>query len=508
MTDTVPSIFSKAASSNPHGTAIITEDCSAFSYAFLSDEVERLASQLALLSVRHGDAVALVLPNSIRFMACFLAVTRAGAVAAPLNPAYTENEFRFYIEDSDCRLVILDSEAEEAKKAASSLGVDILEVSATDDSFIVLSRNGGQLSGSADPIPPAPDDIALLLHTSGTTSRPKGVPLSHRNIVASLLNVAKSYSLSVEDKSLIVMPLFHVHGLMGAALSTLSTGGAIVVPPRFSASRFWQLQQTTGATWYSASPTIHQVLLMRADDDEAPRSGFRFIRSCSAALTTETLKGLENRFDAPVLEAYGMTEAAHQMSTNPLPPGERRPGSVGTATGVKISIMDMESQGSILPPNTKGEIVIRGENVMGGYRNNPEATRDAIKDGWFRTGDQGFLSEDGYLTLTGRIKELINRGGEKISPLEIDEVLKQHPSVLEAVAFSVPDKKYGECVRAAVVLRESMTEEMLKIHCREKLADFKVPDVIYVTNSLPRTATGKIQRRTVAAGFAPSAGDG
>ncbi len=296
------------------------------------------------------------------------------------------------------------------------------------------------------------------------------------------------------------MPLFHVHGLIGAALSTLLTGGRVVIPPRFSASRFWDDQRSYGATWYSAVPTIHQILLMRADSDGAPAESFRFIRSCSAALAPSVFGDLETRFGAPVLEAYGMTEASHQMSSNQLPPGQRAPGTVGTGTGVEISIMD--EAGVLLGLDTSGEVVIRGPNVTHGYHNNPEANAEAFTNGWFRTGDQGFLDDGRVLTLTGRIKELINRGGEKISPLEVDAVLLQHPCVAEAVCFGVPDVKYGEAVQAAVVLSSEGSEAEIRSFCGGHLAEFKVPDRVYLVDSLPRTATGKIQRRHVAAEFA------
>jgi acyl-CoA synthetase (AMP-forming)/AMP-acid ligase II len=289
---------------------------------------------------------------------------------------------------------------------------------------------------------------------------------------------------------------------MGASLSTLNSGGSLVIPPRFSATTFWDIQRENSATWYSAVPTIHQILLMRADDDGAPHQSFRFIRSCSSALAPAVFERLEDRFGAPVLEAYGMTEASHQMSSSPMPPGERIPGTVGQATGVQVAIMDMAATGDMQNKGDIGEIVIKGENVMHGYNNNPEANTEAFVDGWFRTGDQGFLSEAGYLTLTGRIKELINRAGEKISPLEIDGVLLKHPAVAEAVCFAVPDEKYGEVVHAAVVLKGDADAESIRTFCREQMADFKVPDLIHITDSLPRTATGKIQRRHMVAAFA------
>jgi acyl-CoA synthetase (AMP-forming)/AMP-acid ligase II len=442
-----------------------------------------------------------VLPNGLDYMVLFLAVARAGAIAAPLNSAYQADEFKFYMEDASSQLAILPPGPHAGREAATQLGIPTMDAR-LEGAKVVLEADGKKLTKSKDATPPSPDDVALFLHTSGTTSRPKGVPLRHSNLVASLRNISATYQLTPDDVAMVVMPLFHVHGLIGVTLSTFYTGGSVVVPSRFSRSAFWPTRKDTSATWYSAVPTIHQVLLAGAEGDNAPHESFRFIRSCSSALAPSVFQELEARFGAPVLEAYGMTEASHQMASSPLPPGERYAGTVGTPTGVEVAIMDMDKKGSLLPANKRGEVVIKGPNVMKGYNNNPEANADAFVNGWFRTGDQGFLDPKGYLTLTGRIKELINRGGEKISPLEVDAVLLQHPAVAEAVCFAVPDVKYGEVVQAAVVLDGAADAESIRAFCRQRLADFKVPDVIYITDSLPRTATGKIQRRHVATAFA------
>jgi acyl-CoA synthetase (AMP-forming)/AMP-acid ligase II len=302
-----------------------------------------------------------------------------------------------------------------------------------------------------------------------------------------------------------VMPLFHVHGLVASTLATLSTGGTVVVPTKFSPLSFWGVAQDVGATWYSAVPTIHQLLLARVKPG-APRpagaSKLRFIRSCSASLPPQVMHDLEAAFGAPVLEAYGMTEAAHQMSTNPLPPAPHLPGSVGLGTDVKITIRD--SEGKVLAAGERGEVCIFGPNVITGYENNPEANATAFFEGsWFRTGDQGMLDENGYLTLTGRLKEMINRGGEKISPREIDEVLLTHPAIAEAVCFGVPHGTWGEEVEAAVVLREGETASNADLiaFCKERLADYKRPKQIHITQAIPRTATGKIQRGAVAKAY-------
>ncbi|MGH2542772.1 MAG: acyl--CoA ligase, partial [Ardenticatenaceae bacterium] len=419
--------------------------------------------------------------------------TRAGAVAAPLNPAYTIDEFKFYMEDANSQLFITSLSDEAGRKAAESLSIPVMIAALSSSGRVEFSKAGTSLTRWVDAEPPSPGDAALLLHTSGTTSRPKAVPLTHGNIMTSIRNISTTYQLTPYDTAMVVMPLFHVHGLIGVSLSTLSTGGTIVVPPRFSAGQFWPLQKETGATWYSAVPTIHQILLARAEDDEAPHTSFRFIRSCSSALARPVFEQLERRFGAPVLEAYGMTEAAHQMASNPLPPSNHYAGTVGRGTGVEIAVMD--ENWNVVPDGAPAHVMIRGANVTHGYLNNPQANAESFRDGWFSTGDQGHININGYLTLTGRYKELINRGGEKISPNEIDEVLLSHPCVADAVAFAVPDAKYGEAVYATVVLKADSTEEAIRDFCREHIAEFKVPDRIIVTDQIPRAATGKIQRR-------------
>ncbi len=484
----------------PADDAVVVPDGPTLSYAGLGHQVERVAGLLAAAGDVRGRPISIVLGNNLEFLVTFLAVARAGAVAAPLNPAYTVDEFKFFMEDADAALAVLPPGGHAARDAAAQLRIATVDA-AWDGLHVTLSRDGAALDRATDPAPPSPGDVALFLHTSGTTSRPKGVPLTHANLMASLGNIKATYALAPDDVAMVVMPLFHVHGLIGVALSTFNSGGSIVVPPRFSAGAFWPVQRATGATWYSAVPTIHQILLTRADDDGAPGASFRFIRSCSAALVPAVFEQLESRFGAPVLEAYGMTEASHQMSSNPLPPGERAPGTVGMGTGVEIGIMD--EAGAMAATGERAEVVIRGPNVTHGYNNNPEANAEAFTHGWFHTGDQGLLAADGRLTLTGRLKELINRAGEKISPLEVDAALLDHPAVAEAVCFAVPDVKYGEVVQAAVVLSSDADEAAIQAFCREHLAEFKVPERIYIADSLPRTATGKIQRRHVSAAFAP-----
>ena len=467
-------------------------------YSELKSLVSEISTKLNEFGTINEKPIVIVLKNNAEFIISFLGVTSTNAIAAPLNPEFTEEELRFYLDDIQPSLVITNN-GHKVVKEAELKNIPTCLVS-YDGSRVDLEFNG-EIIGITDSNKPDGENSCLFLHTSGTTSRPKGVPLKHKNLLRSLDNIVNTYELSEKDTAMVVMPLFHVHGLIGVALSTLASGGEIIIPEKFSASSFWKIQKEYNATWYSAVPTIHQILLLRADDDNAPKKSFRLIRSCSAALAPSVLEELEQRFGAPVLEAYGMTEASHQMSSNPLPPSKRKAGSVGVPTGVDISIMSMEKIGEMLPIEGIGEVVIKGENVTDGYHNNEEANNDAYINGWFRTGDQGFLDKDGYLNLTGRIKELINRGGEKISPLEVDSVLIKHPSVNEAVCFAYPDEKYGEVVHAALVINSDISEVEIQEFCSNSLAKFKIPEKIHFTDSLPRTATGKIQRRNVAKFF-------
>jgi acyl-CoA synthetase (AMP-forming)/AMP-acid ligase II len=480
-------------------TAVIApEQNLRMTYGELRTQIQAVAEALAACGVNRGDRIGMALPNGLPNIVTFLAASLAGT-AAPLNPAYKAEEFRFYLEDTNAKVLLLPPDGvDEARAAAGDIPILTVDMDAAG----TVSLRG--VSARKPVAPPQPDDVALILHTSGSTGRPKRVPLRHENLAISAGNVARSYQLSPSDVSLCVMPLFHVHGLVASTLATLSTGGTVVVPSKFSPLSFWQTAKEHGATWYSAVPTIHQLLLARVKKDSPRPAGaekLRFIRSCSASLPPQVMHELEAAFGAPVLEAYGMTEAAHQMASNPLPPSPRVPGSVGRGTDVQISIMD--DQRRHLPAGERGEVVIKGPNVVRGYENNPEANASSFVDGWFRTGDQGVLDERGYLTLTGRLKEMINRGGEKISPREIDEVLLAHPKVAEAVAFGVPHTSWGEEVAAAVTLNGDATEAELLAFCKERLADFKRPKQIHITTAIPRTATGKIQRRIVAQAFAP-----
>ncbi|HVB44003.1 MAG TPA: AMP-binding protein [Streptosporangiaceae bacterium] len=486
---------------------VVPEDGQVLTFGQLADRVETLAGRLAAAGVRRGDRVALTLPNGPEVVQILLAITALGAAAAPLNPAYTRSEYVFFLEDIAPRVFLIPaSRPEAAVSAAEACSITVLTAQAGADGPPALFVAGNELGSQSGFEHGQPDDVAMVLHTSGTTSRPKQVPLRQRNLMASARTIAAHYQLSPADVSFCVMPLFHVHGLVASTFAALGSGGSVIVPRRFTPLRFWPQAREYGATWLSAGPTLHQMILDRAGA-EGPPGTLRFARSCSSALSPALWQRAEVGYGVPVLEAYGMTEASHQMASNPLPPGERIPGSVGVPTGTEIGVADRD--GALLPGENAGEVVIRGPGVMSGYVNNPAATAEAFYGDWFRTGDRGII-RNGYLYLEGRLKEMILRGGENISPAEIEQVLLAHPAVKDAVCFGVADEKYGELVSAAVTLQADAEAKALIDHCRERLAAFKVPASIHVLDQIPRTATGKVQRRRVGESItgtaAPAAG--
>jgi acyl-CoA synthetase (AMP-forming)/AMP-acid ligase II len=478
-----------------HTAVIVPELRVHVTYDSLRQQVLAMANALASAGIRRGDAVAIALPNGLPAIVSFLAASIAGT-AAPLNPAYPYEEFHFFLGDTNARILLCPPVgAEFARSAAADRKIPVFSVEMLPNGSVNLI---GAPSGVTATEPTA-DDIALILHTSGSTGRPKRVPLRHFNLAVSSANIANTYGLSEEDVSLCIMPLFHIHGLIGSTMATLLSGGAVVVPAKFNALSFWRTVREHRVTWYSGVPTMHQLLMARTHHKPVEAGTLRFIRSCSAPLSPELIHKIENEFGVPFVEAYGMTEASHQMTSNPLPPRHRKAGSVGVGTGLRVRIMD--KNGNSLENNQRGEIAIQGANVFRGYENNPEANTRAFVNGWFRTGDQGFLDDDCYLHLTGRIKDIIIRGGENIAPHEVDEILLRHPAVAAAVTFGRAHPTLGEEVAAAVVLHEShgATESALIKHCRESLAEYKCPKKIYLVKSIPTTATGKIRRRVVAA---------
>ena len=494
---TIPHLVLSSAQNSPDRPALLAPNRVPLMYAQLASGVAAVDARLGELGIGRNDRVAMVLPNGPEMALAFLWVASAAA-SAPLNPAYRAPEFDFYLSDLDARaLVVLPGDDSPAVAVARARHIPVIELIPCTDGpagLFTLVGEARPLASSAGPA--QPDDLALVLHTSGTTSRPKMVPLTHRNLCASADSIRQSLQLTPRDRCLNVMPLFHIHGLDAALLASWSAGASVVCTPGFYAPQFFPWLETFQPTWYTAVPTMHQAILARAaaNQDVIAAARLRFIRSCSAALPPKVMAELERTFNAPVIEAYGMTEASHQMASNPLPPGIRKPGSVGVAAGPEVAIM-AEDGDELLPAGEIGEIVIRGPNVMHGYANNPEANARAFTQGWFRTGDQGYMDEDGYVFITGRLKEIINRGGEKISPREVDEVLLDHPAVAQAVTFALPDADLGEDVAAAVVLREpGATEKELRRFASLRLAPFKVPRRIVIVDEIPKGPTGKIQR--------------
>ena len=484
------------AAGRDRGVAIAASGAAPLTYAGLRELVGETIAALNALGIGRGDRVAIVLPNGPEMATAFLAVASA-ATSAPLNPTYRADEFEFYLGDLGAKALVIEAGgASPALAAANELGIAVLTLTPDRERGAGGFRLSGETLGSAArPGPADPEDIALILHTSGTTSRPKIVPLTQANVTKSAGNIAASLDFDEIDRGLNVMPLFHIHGLIAGLIAPLSRGGSVFCTPGFNALKFFAAMEEVAPTWYTAVPTMHQAILTRAaqNKDVIARHLLRFLRSSSSSMPPQVIGELEATFHAPLIEAYGMTEAAHQMASNPLR-GVRKPGSVGLAAGPEIAIMD--EAGALLGAGETGEIVIRGENVTPGYENNAKANAEAFTHGWFRTGDQGVIDAEGYVTLTGRLKEIINRGGEKISPREVDEALMDHPAVLQVVTFGVPHDKLGEDVGAAVVLREGMsaTEVELKTFLSTKLAPFKTPRKILFLTEIPKGATGKLQR--------------
>jgi acyl-CoA synthetase (AMP-forming)/AMP-acid ligase II len=439
--------------------------------------------------------VAIVLPNGPCLASAFLAAA-ASAAAAPLNPAYQEREFEFYLSDLRAAALIVGEDLDSpSRRVAQRMGISLIElIPSRDEAGIFTLREISRARGGKSRAPSSAPPASLLLHTSGTTSRPKLVSLTQANLLASATNVARSLQLRASDRCLNVMPLFHIHGLVGATLSTLVSGGAVFCTEGPAFPSFFDWLHERSSTWYTAVPTIHQAILAAAKKISPIQHRLRLIRSSSAALAPPTLEALESLFGVPVIEAYGMTEAAHQMASNPLPPDRRKAGSVGRAAGPRIGIMS--EKGDLLAASAQGEVVIQGPNVMAGYEGNAEANRASFVGKWFRTGDLGFLDEEGYLFLVGRIKEQVNRGGEKVSPKEVDEALLAHPAIALATAFGMPHPTLGEDVAAAVVLREgaSTSESDVRTFLAGRLAAFKVPQRILFVKEIPKGPTGKVQR--------------
>src|SRR5262245_25156691 len=481
----------------PEAVAIVTPGRVPLTYSSLRCHINNVVRQLGAIGVGRNDRVAIVLANGPEMAVAFLAVA-AGATAAPLNPAYRASEFEFYLSDLNAKALLVHAgEDSPAKAVAQKKRIPIIELSPRLDKQAGLFTLSGCDHHQLAPTDfGRPDDIALVLHTSGTTSRPKIVPLTQNNICTSARNISVSLRLGKGDRCLSVMPLFHIHGLIGAVLSSLAAGGSVVCTGELQVASFFQWMDEFEPTWYTATPAMHQAILACAKEHQGiiATHRLRFIRSGSAPLPPQVMAELERTFGVPVIESYGMTEASHQIASNPLPPRKRKAGSVGLPVGCQIAIMDQA--GNLLPPGKTDEIVIRGPNVTLGYERNPAVNESSFTNGWFRTGDQGHMDSECYLFITGRLKEIINRGGEKISPREVDEVLLEHPAVAQAVTFAAPHPTLGEDVAAAIVLKHTMavTERDIREFALNRLAHFKVPHRVVIVDEIPKGPTGKVQR--------------
>ncbi|HZS34488.1 MAG TPA: AMP-binding protein [Methylomirabilota bacterium] len=486
------------AAETPDAPAILSGDRPPLTYAALRDHVRSVVTALNRIGVGRGDRVAIVLPHGPELATACLGVL-AGAVAVPLNPEYRAAEYTAYLDRLRPRLLLTQrGQPSDARAVARTLGVALMELSPCPDA------ETGRFDLDTDAAPAAPtqgglaqpSDVALVLHTSGTVAEPKRVPLTQRNLWVSAANLTRSLGLGPADRVLHQLPMFHIGGVLDVLAAPLTVGGSVVCTSRFSVPGFYRGLERFHPTWAQAVPTMLQEILAHAMDhpDIVERHSLRFVRSVSAPLPVTSMKEFERIFRVPVIEIFGMTETAGVITSNPLPPGRRKPGSVGLPAGPEVGILDRA--GNVRRGTEVGEVVVRGENVTGGYEDAAEDDAELFTGGWLRTGDQGFFDEDGYLFITGRSKEIINRAGEKISPREIDAIVLGHPAVADAATFAVPHPSLGEDVAVAVVLKDGadLGPQELSQYLRERLAYFKVPRAVHFVDALPRTPGGKLRR--------------
>ncbi len=493
----VRNIFENASNKN---VALTSESQSKLSYEDLKLFIDKISKQLAGNGLSNKDRAAIVLPNGPYMASSFLAISSYMS-AAPLNPSYKSEEYEFYLKDLNPKIVLVEKNSENpVVEVAKKLKIELCEINPENDGpsgIFDIYKKESEYSL------PNESDEALVLHTSGTTSRPKIVPLTNKNIFSSAENISKSLNLSENDHCLNIMPLFHIHGLIAILASSMKAGASVCASNGFNAIKFLDLAKSEKITWYSGVPTMHQTILLRAHRNLEIAKGLklRLIRSSSASLPPAVFNDLNDVFSCPVIEAYGMTEATHQMTSNPLPPKQQKAGFVGLPAGPEVCIMN--ENGEVLKQGDEGEVCIKGENVTLGYDNNEEANKKSFTNGWFRTGDQGYFDKEGYLKISGRLKEIINKGGEKISPLEVDNVLMDHPFIDQAVCFGYDDKMLGENIASAIIIKsgETCSENDVLQYAQEKLAKFKIPKKIFFVEEIPKGATGKLQRNVLAKKF-------
>jgi len=498
----LPHLLEHQASRIPDAPAILAPGRAPLSYRRLHQHVESMGRTLRTMGIGRGDRVAVILPNGPEMAVAILSLA-ASATCVPMNPAYGTEELDRYFAALAPRALITQAGIDSpARRAAVSRGVRVIELSAASDAEAGLFALAGDDMRASSGGPVQPADAALMIITSGTTARPKIVPMTHINICSSAYCSVASVALTENDRCINMMPLFHGHGVNNILLGSMAAGASVVCTPGCDVDRFFGWLTEFRPTWYSAVPTMHQAIVVQARSrrERVADLRLRLVRSASASLPLHLLAELEDTFETSVIEGYGMTESSSSpIASNPLPPRRRKPGSVGLPVGLDVAIMD--ERGALLPDGRTGEVVIRGASVTAGYDGDPAATAAAFAGDWFRTGDLGYFDDDGYLFLAGRIKEIVNRGGEKVSPQEVDEMLLRHPAVAQAVTFAVPHPTLGEDVASAVVLRPhaEATPKDIRQFAMAHIAAFKVPRQVIIVPEIPKSATGKVQRVRLAA---------
>ena len=460
----------------------------------LHTSVKKIHYLLRSKKQKKGSVICTLIENSLSSVQLMLGIMSAGLIHTPLNLIAGEDQLSYIVDHSDTNIIFAsEGQYQLAKKISLNCnrGIEIIKIN--KDTYVEnLDNNFEEREENIEE-----NDPALLMYTSGTTGKPKGVILSHKNIISGGHNVRISHELNHLDKALCVLPLFHINGLIVTVLGPLVSQSSVVLCERFSVTNFWIFLSKFKCTWFSVVPTIISALLNKHVEDEFKKlnlTNVRFGRSASSALAPETHKKFEEKFNIIMIETMGLTETCAPILSNPLPPGKIKHGSPGLAYGNEVKILD--SNFKEVEINTIGQICVKGMNVMKEYYKNPEETKKSFHNDWLLTGDLGLMDEDNYVFVRGRIKELIIKGGENISPREIDDVLYQHKDVVEAAAFAMPCEHYGEKIEAGVVLKEgsSITSDQVVEHCKTLIGEFKSPSKIHFLNELPKGPSGKIQR--------------
>ena len=497
---TVRQLIDARATSDPNATYFTAPHAGrSLTFTELRDSCVVVGGILAARGVQPGDHVSLVLGNGVQTVRLLLGAIYSGYCVHPVNLLSQPEQMRYVIDHADARIIFAAPEWMERLRdltATIARPIDLIAVDA--DSNLLPGETAVQVAREPS-TDPAPDALALLMYTSGTTGKPKGVMLTQANLAANALAISREHRLSSSDRVAAVLPLYHINGFAVTMLAPLAHGGSLVMPPKFSAAGFWNMAIYHGCTWLNVVPTIVSYLLEGPAPARAELSHIRFCRSASAALPPEHHRAFEARFGVDIIETMGLTETVAPAFSNPIESHLRKIGSVGRASGCDARVVDQS--GAPVADGTVGEIVVRGPQVMPGYYKDADATAVAFfHDRWLRTGDLGYRDDDGFFFVTGRIKELIIKGGENIAPREIDEALLRHPAVLDAAAVGIPDRHYGQDIMACVVVRDGQrcSEQELLEFCSRELGRYKTPKMIRFVDDLPRGPSGKVQRLKLA----------